>query len=281
MAGKLPSFQFYPGDWQKDPNLRRCTHSAKGIWIDILCLMFECDERGVLATAGRPWTREEIAQAVGGDYNQTLSGIEELSVKGVVNLRENGAYYSRRMVRDEQRRKTNLVNGKKGGNPNLTGSVNRVSNRHHNRDDNRNPTPSSSTSSSTSSSEINTPISPQGGNDPPAAKSRKSRNGKRTADFERWYAVYPKRVGPDAAAKAFTAAMSRIESRHPDKESALEWLIRVTGDFATSPKGRGEFCWNPATFLNQGHFDDDQTQWQRGDGTDLFKGTREFLEGAK
>lgn len=145
-AKKLPSFQFYPGDWQKDPNLRRCSHSAKGIWIDMLCLMFECDERGVLATAGRPWTREEIAQAVGGDYSQTLSGIEELSVKGVVNLRENGAYYSRRMVRDEQRRATNIANGRKGGNPALTSSDNRLSNRTPNRTANRKATPSSSTS---------------------------------------------------------------------------------------------------------------------------------------
>ena len=31
---KLPAFQFYPGDWRKDPNLCRCSHAAKGVWID-------------------------------------------------------------------------------------------------------------------------------------------------------------------------------------------------------------------------------------------------------
>lgn len=147
-SAKLPSLQFYPGDWMKDPDLRRCSHAAKGIWIDMLCLMFECGERGVLATAGQPWTREEIAQAVGGDCNQTLSGIDELSVKGVVKVRSDGAYYSCRMVRDEQRRKTNVANGKKGGNPHLTSSVNRFSNRDTNREANRDSTPSSSSSSS-------------------------------------------------------------------------------------------------------------------------------------
>lgn len=28
---KLPAFQFYPGDWRKDPNLCRCSHAAKGV----------------------------------------------------------------------------------------------------------------------------------------------------------------------------------------------------------------------------------------------------------
>ena len=29
---KLPAFQFYPGDWRKDPSLCRCSHAAKGGW---------------------------------------------------------------------------------------------------------------------------------------------------------------------------------------------------------------------------------------------------------
>ena len=33
---KLPAFQFYPGDWRKDPNLCRCSHAAKGVWIDMI-----------------------------------------------------------------------------------------------------------------------------------------------------------------------------------------------------------------------------------------------------
>lgn len=123
--------------------------------------------------------------------------------------------------------------------------------------------------------EINPPLTPQGGNAPNGSageKKGKSRNPKsltkRTADFERWYALYPKRVGVDAAAKAFATAMKRIEERHVDREAALNWLISVTGVFADSPKGRGKYCWNPSTFLNQGHYDDDQSQWQHGDGAD-------------
>lgn len=112
---KLPSFQFYPGDWQKDPNLKRCSHGAKGVWMDMLCLMFECDERGYLITEGNPWTIEEIASACGGALDQTTLLIDELLKKGVAKKDDRGSIYSARMVRDEGTRKERAKAGSKGG----------------------------------------------------------------------------------------------------------------------------------------------------------------------
>ncbi len=43
---KLPSFQFYPGDWMKDPSLRSVSLEARGLWMDMLCLLFESVRRG-------------------------------------------------------------------------------------------------------------------------------------------------------------------------------------------------------------------------------------------
>ncbi len=43
---KLPSFQFYPGDWMKDPALRSVSLEARGLWMDMLCLLFESVRRG-------------------------------------------------------------------------------------------------------------------------------------------------------------------------------------------------------------------------------------------
>src|SRR5579884_1019511 len=104
LANKLPAFQFYPGDWLKDPNLRRCSKAAKGVWIDMMCLMFECEDRGILASGGVPWTKEEISAAIGGDHAENLACIEELLRKGVVSLTKLGAISNRRMVRDEEMR---------------------------------------------------------------------------------------------------------------------------------------------------------------------------------
>jgi len=105
--GKLPAFMFYPGDWQKDPCLRRCSKAAKGVWMDMLCLLFECPVRGVFVDAsGKPWSDAEIAEAIGGDIGANLGYIAELVSKGVAQRDTRGAIFSRRMVRDEQIRRS-------------------------------------------------------------------------------------------------------------------------------------------------------------------------------
>lgn len=43
----LPSFQFYPADWRNDLALRACSFAARGVWIDIICLLHTADEYGV------------------------------------------------------------------------------------------------------------------------------------------------------------------------------------------------------------------------------------------
>ena len=57
---KRPAFQFYPDDWTGNAKLKRCDHAAKGVWIDVLCLMHDSEEYGVLR-----WSLREIAQAIG------------------------------------------------------------------------------------------------------------------------------------------------------------------------------------------------------------------------
>ena len=46
--GKAPAFQFYVKDWLSDPQLKQCSFSTKGIWIDLLCFMWDAPERGKL-----------------------------------------------------------------------------------------------------------------------------------------------------------------------------------------------------------------------------------------
>ena len=116
---KLPSFQFYPGDWLKDPALRRVSKAAKGVWIDMICLSFECEERGIFASNGVPWPDEDIAAAVGGNLTENLHALSELLAKGVCSRNQAGAVFCRRVVRDEQVRQKRVVAGRLGGNPDL------------------------------------------------------------------------------------------------------------------------------------------------------------------
>lgn len=54
-----PSFQFYHGDWRRNAKLRRCNHAQRGIWLEIMCMMADEDEFGVLR-----WPLSDVANAV-------------------------------------------------------------------------------------------------------------------------------------------------------------------------------------------------------------------------
>lgn len=72
---KRPSFQFYPADWRNNAKLRRCSWEARGVWIELLGLLHDSDNYGVLA-----WPLKEIAQALGAP----LKALKELVDKGVL-----------------------------------------------------------------------------------------------------------------------------------------------------------------------------------------------------
>ncbi len=79
---KRPAFQFYPADWRNNAKLRRCSPAARGVWMDVLCLLHDSDEYGVLR-----WPLKDIAQAAGA----TASVVRELVDKGVLKGAEQGA----------------------------------------------------------------------------------------------------------------------------------------------------------------------------------------------
>lgn len=72
---RRPSFQFYPADWLGNTNLRRCSHAEKGAWVDVMCLMHDSEEYGVLR-----WPLKEIAAAA----SCRLGDLKGLISKGVL-----------------------------------------------------------------------------------------------------------------------------------------------------------------------------------------------------
>ena len=53
---KRPSFQFYPADWRSNTNLRRCSLAARGAWVDVMCVLHDSDEYGIIR-----WPLAELA----------------------------------------------------------------------------------------------------------------------------------------------------------------------------------------------------------------------------
>lgn len=78
---KRPAFQFYPADWRNNAKLRRCSHAARGAWIDLLCLFHDSDEYGILR-----WPLADISQAAG----VPMALLLELSRKDVLKGADSG-----------------------------------------------------------------------------------------------------------------------------------------------------------------------------------------------
>ena len=115
---KLPYFPFYVGDWMKDPELRLCSIFARGLLVDLLCLMWEAKHRGRLSRAdgSSPWTDSEIVGAISGSTEaEKLIGLSELEANGVLKRDDKGVLFSSRMVRDEEIKIKRAVAGSKGG----------------------------------------------------------------------------------------------------------------------------------------------------------------------
>lgn len=115
MSTKLPSFQFYVGDWRKDTDLQGCSIGARGLWFEMLCMMHEASKRGYLQHEnGKPVAVKKIARIAGCTVCETTRFINELEESGVFSRTSDDVIYSRRMVRDEERREQLRKNGEAG-----------------------------------------------------------------------------------------------------------------------------------------------------------------------
>jgi hypothetical protein len=144
---KLPSFQFYPADWRKDPGVQSLTFHQRGVWLEILCLMHESPRRGLLLMPnGNTMSDDALSRVIGLDKQNLTTTLTAILECGVADREpETGALMNRRMIRDEELRQTRARCGKMGGNPNL---LNQSSKQKTTTRLKQKPTPSSSSSSS-------------------------------------------------------------------------------------------------------------------------------------
>lgn len=114
-----PWMKWYPGDWRADPLLRACDPISRYVWMEMIGLMHEAEPYGHLVLAGRAMDYATLSRVIGVDQGVVKGAVKELESLGVFNRTDGGVIVSRRMVRDETRRKTLQNNGAKGGNPKL------------------------------------------------------------------------------------------------------------------------------------------------------------------
>lgn len=120
MKNKLPALQFYVGDWRKDPGVQSLDLFTRGLWFEMLCIMHESEERGVLLLNGKPMPEKHLARFIGITLEELQKSLNEMEEIGIFSKRvKDGAIFSRRMVKDERILEVRRKAGKMGGNPNL------------------------------------------------------------------------------------------------------------------------------------------------------------------
>lgn len=114
---KQPYMPFYPGDWKKDAGVQLLSFFERHVWFEMLLLMHDSEERGILVVNGHPMTEEEIAMLINLDNQIFISALEQIKKRGVCGIRDDGAIFSRSMVRRAQMSQVRTEAGKMGGNP--------------------------------------------------------------------------------------------------------------------------------------------------------------------
>ena len=101
--GKMPAFQFYVGDWRRDTQVQMASMETRGVWIEMLCCMWDAPERGKLEGS-----IEQLSKLIGCEtaiLERSISELNDLKIADVTNGHKNVTIVNRRMSRDEKTRR--------------------------------------------------------------------------------------------------------------------------------------------------------------------------------
>lgn len=99
--------------WLSDPRINTLSLMAKGVWVTMLCYMWESSQRGMLVKPNNtPYTLNELVVLLGLTDDEPL---QELINCGVLSLNHKGVYYSADMVKQADISEKRRNAGKKGG----------------------------------------------------------------------------------------------------------------------------------------------------------------------
>lgn len=230
--------KFWPQDWQTDPGLRSCSLAARGLWIECVAVMHGAEPYGHLTVNGSMPSAKRLAIMVGSTEREVERLLIELAEAGVFSRAPDGTIYSRRMVRDA-----------KASNEGREAVTKRWANKGKSETPNSPPitppnrTPCSLETEAEAETEDTSLRSVS-----PARAARSLPPDPR--GFTEFWDAYPAKVGKAAARKAFPKA---VKAAGGDPAQIVFGLKARLHLFPTDP----QFIPNPATWLNQGRWDDD------------------------
>jgi len=244
---KLPYMQFYPGDWLLDT--QPLSASARGIWIDMLSFMWREEPRtGTLEYTVAGWCKR--LRCSDAEFRTAVKEMETENVCKIVKdeSKDSVRVTSRRISRDEKLRKANRLYVSKYRSKlpckdvvtAVKESCKRENQNHISEVRSQNQISESEEEKKKKKKE--SPLPPlQGG-------------GVVVSDFDVFWLAYPKKVGKEAARKAWMKAKDK-----PGIESIVT-AVRRQKNSEQWTKDHGQFIPHPATWLNQGRWADEVTE---------------------
>lgn len=108
---KSTSFEFFPSDWMTDPGLRMCSLEARGLWIDIICLMELSEKKGFLLIGNQKINEEKLRKMFGISKKKIQLLMTELLDYNLMKISEDGTYFCKRIVDNEHIRQVRSLAG--------------------------------------------------------------------------------------------------------------------------------------------------------------------------
>lgn len=110
------SMPFDAGGWLRSPELRALPLDVRALLMDLLCLMWESPERGVMVSLeGSPYTKSEVVRIVGRDARHSGRWLDQVIAAGIIGVRCDGAIFNAKMVHDEELYRKRSAAGRIGG----------------------------------------------------------------------------------------------------------------------------------------------------------------------
>jgi len=242
-AEQQPAVLFFVDDWMSDTELRCCSLKARGLWIEMLCIMHKSKRYGHLINETGKIEAKTLARLVAAPYPDVASGLAELKRHGVYSTTPAGVIYCRRMARQEEISRKRAEAGRRGGRAKHSPSK-RLPNTlailgldwYVNDNDNHDV--------------IDVP---------------------REEFIEAVYQAYPRHVGKQAALKKIASAILG----GADPADILKAVRTYAAAVAEWPADEKKFIPYPASWFHQGRYDDDPEEWKRNrteeDGENTYK----------
>jgi hypothetical protein len=119
VADRDPWFPFYPAHWLNDLEVITLPMDTQGIYINLLCYLYQANPPGFLLVSGSNPTDKCMGKCLRTHPTKYRRCLQELIDAKVLKVGDDGVVYSERILSDCAKRKKAIADGKKGGNPKL------------------------------------------------------------------------------------------------------------------------------------------------------------------